>query len=116
MGKGTPSVEPRPRDKIDEALKVVEALKASGALGDGAYFKCLVSLAYEYILVEEDQFALVLISKAPVEYYKTVQPQQMEEDPMYGDLVVLLAYKLVQMGVVDGSDDLYPPTMGPANA
>lgn len=106
----------RKKNELDDALRMVEEMHKTGALDDSVWAKCLVSLAYEYILVEEDQFALVLISKAPVEYYKTVQPQQMEEDPMYGDLVVLLAYKLVQMGVVDGSDDLYPPTMSPANA
>ena len=75
-----------------------------------------MSLAYEYCLAEEDQLALVMLTKAPPEYYQTVQPQQMEADPQYRDLVILLAYKLIQMGVVDGSEEVHTPTMAPGPA
>jgi len=115
MGEGTPTVA-RPRDQVDGALKVVESIRATGAMSDGAYYKCLVSLAYEYVLADEDQMALVLLSKAPEDYYRVVQLQQMSEDSMYRDLVILLAYRLVQMGVVDGTEDSLPPTMAPAKA
>jgi hypothetical protein len=40
----------------------------------------------------------------------------MEEDSMYKDLVILLAYKLVQLGLVGETDELYPPTMPGARA
>ena len=116
MGEGTPTVEPRPKDKVDSALKMIEDIRKTGSLSDGAYHKCLVSLAYEYCLVDEDQMALVLLAKAPPEYYQTVQPQQMEVDEQYRDLVVLLAYKLIQMGVVDGDQETHVPTMAPAKA
>jgi hypothetical protein len=95
---------------------MIEDIRATGTLSEGAYHKCLVSLAYEYCLAEEDQMALVLLSKPPAEYYKTVQPQQMEADAQYRDLVILLAYKLIQMGVVDGSEDVHVPTMPPGVA
>lgn len=116
MGEGTQTVAPRPRDEVDKALKVVEEIRKTGAMSDGSYYKCLVSLAYEYALAEEDQMALVLLAKAPPDYYKTVQPQQMDADKQYSDLVVLLAYKLIQMGVVDGSEEVHVPTMPPGLA
>jgi len=108
--------ERRPRDQVDEALRLIEEIRASGTLSDGSYFKCLVSLAYEYVLVDEDQLALVLISKAPPEYYRVTQPQQMEVDSMYRDLVVFLAYELIQMGVIDDDTPTLAPTMAPAQA
>ena len=116
MGEGTPRVETRTKDKVDGALKMIEDIRKTGTLSDGAYYKCLVSLAYEYTMAEEDQMALVLLSKAPAEYYKTVQPQQMEVDSAYRDVVILLAYKLIQMGVVDGAEDVHTPTMKPGVA
>jgi hypothetical protein len=102
------------REKADAALKVVEDIYKTGSMSDGSYYKCLVSLAYEYCLADEDQMALVLISRAPAEYYRVVQPQQMEVDSQYRDLVVLLAYRLIQMGVVD--ENPHVPTMAPAEA
>lgn len=116
MGEGAPRVVTRKKDEIDAALKVVETLHSSGAMSDGSWAKCVVSLAYEYTMIEEDQMALVLLARPPVEYYQTVQPQQMEADDQYRDLVILLAYKLIQMGVVEGADDVHTPTMAPANA
>ena len=116
MGEGTPRVEPRTKDKVDQAFKMIEDIRKTGTLSDGAYHKCLVSLAYEYCLAEEDQPALVMLTKAPPEYYQTVPPQQMEADPQYRDLVILLAYKLIQMGVVDGSEEVHTPTMAPGIA
>ena len=106
----------RKRDEIDAALKMVEEMHKTGALSEGVWAKCLVSLAYEYALAEEDQMALVLLVKAPPEYYKDVQPQQMDADAQYRDLVILLAYRLVQMGVVDGAEEVHPPTMAPGRA
>lgn len=109
MGEGTSRV--RPRDEVDKALKMIEEMYKTKAFSDNVYYKCLVSLAYEYCMAEEDQLALVLLAKAPPEYYKVVQPQQMEADAQYRDLVILLAYRMVQMGVVDGADEVHVPTM-----
>jgi hypothetical protein len=116
MGEGTQRVEPRTKDKVDAALKMIEDIRKTGTLSDGAYYKCLVSLAYEYCMAEEDQLALVLLAKAPAEYYKVVQPQQMEDDASYRDLVILLAYRIIQMGVVDGAEEVHAPTMPPGIA
>jgi hypothetical protein len=40
----------------------------------------------------------------------------MRDDRLYAELVVLLSYKLIQMGVVDGSEQIVTPTMAPARA
>lgn len=116
MGEGTPRVEPRSKDKVDQALKMIEDIRKTGTLSEGAYYKCLVSLAYEYCLADEDQLALVMLAKAPPEYYKVVQPQQMEADAQYRDLVILLAYRIVQMGVVEGTEEVHVATMPPGLA
>lgn len=113
---GNETTEPRPRDKVDGALDAVEKIRAANAMADDVYHKCLVSLAYEYILVDETEVALVLLNRPGTEYYEKVQSKQMEEDELYRQLVVLLAYKLIQAGLVEGSDSLYPATMPAARA
>lgn len=85
-------------------------------MGDDVYHKCIVSLAYEYICADLQQEGLVQLSRVPVAYYQDVQLRHMQEDSMYAELVVLLSYKLIQMGIVDGSETLVVPTMAPARA
>lgn len=107
----------RTKDEVEVALKQIEAIKKTpGAMSDEVYHKCLVSLAYEFICADEQQAGLVQLSRVPIGYYQDVQLKQMREDKMYAELVVLLSYKLIQMGVVDGSDKLFVPTMPLAEA
>lgn len=106
----------RPKDQVEQALKTVDQIHDSGAMPDDVYYKCLVSLAYEYIQADDHQAGLVLISKCPPSYFQDVQPGQMQEDGLYRDVVVLLAYKLIQLGVVTGDVDLYAPTQAGAQA
>jgi len=83
---------------------------------DDSYHKCLVSLAYEYFRAGEDQVGLIILNRIPASYYETVQYQQMLDDASYRDLVLLLVYRMIQMGVVQGADDLYVPNQAPAQA
>jgi hypothetical protein len=110
--------QPRLRTKpeVDAALLMIEKIKASGTMGEDVYHKCIVSLAYEYICADEQQEGLVQLARVPPSYYENVQLRQAREDKGYADLVVLLSYKLIQMGVVEGSEKIYVPTMAPARA
>lgn len=106
----------RKKEDLNGALATVERIFKSGTMDKDVYHKCLVSLGFEYICADEQQEGLVLISRVPISYYQDVQLKQMREDKMYAELVVLLSYKLVQMGVVDGSEKLFAPTMPVAEA
>lgn len=103
-------------EEIDAALKTVEDIYKSEAMTREVYHKCLVSLAYEYILADAQQQGLVQLARVPASYFEDYQLPQMREDKMYAELVVLLSYKLIQMGVVDGADEVVAPTMAPARA
>jgi len=106
----------RSKDEVDVALKVVEDLFRAGSLEEAVYYKLIVSLAYEYFCCDEQQEALVHISRVPAAYFELHQLDQMRQDGMYAELVVLLSYKMIQAGVMEGSDDLIQPTMPVANA
>lgn len=106
----------RNKEEVDIALMQIEKIYAQHVMSDAIYYKCLVSLAYEYICANEHQEGLVQISRVPVSYYQDVQLQHMREDKSYAELVVLLSYRLIQMGVVEGSENLHVPTMAPARA
>jgi hypothetical protein len=108
--------ETRPRDKLDRALDAIDRLHESKALNDDVFNKCLVSLAYEYLQVEEVQFALVILNRVPALYYEKIQLAQMEDDPLYNKLVIYLAYKLIQVGVVDSPEGLFKATQPIARA
>ena len=106
----------RSREEVDSALKTIEEIKKQGVMSDDVYHKCLVSLAFEYACADQQQECLVQLARVPASYYKDVQLKHMREDSMYRDLVVLLSYKLIQMGVVDGSEEIKGPMMAPARA
>lgn len=106
----------RKKEEVDGALATIEKIFKSGAMESQVYYKCLVSLAYEYILADAGQEGLIQLSRVPPAYFKDYQLAQMKADSMYSDLVVLLSYKLIQMGVVDGSDEVVVPTMTQARA
>lgn len=110
--------QPRLRDKreIDSALKTIEEIYKKGAMGADMYYKCIVSLAFEYACADEQQECLVQLTRVPVTYYQNTQPGHMRDDRLYAELVVLLSYKLIQMGVVEGSEQIVTPTMAPARA
>lgn len=113
---GNETTETRPRDKIDTALETVEKIHNFGAMADDVFFKCLTSLAYEYVMVEELDIGLMLLNRCGGDYFKDVQPKQMDEDEKYRELVIRLAYKLIQFGVVDGSELLTVATQAAAKA
>lgn len=106
----------RSKEEVDKALQVVEQLRKTEVMGQDVYHKCLVSIAYEYVMADLLEEGLMQLSRVPADYYRDVQPRHMEDDSMYRDLVVILAYRLIQAGVVENSDPVSTPTMPMARA
>lgn len=103
------------KEQIDQSLLDVEKMRQSGGFTDDLYHKLLVCVAYEYLVAGEQQQGLVQLSRIPPSYFLDVQMGQMAEDRSYRDLVVLLSYRLIQLGVVDTEEHMQP-TMAPAEA
>lgn len=107
----------RTKEAIDAAFKLVESLAGKeGGLDDSVYRKCTICLAHEYSLINDMDMVQYLIAKVPKEYYENVQLRQMAEDETYREVVILLAYTLIQRGLVAGSDDIWQPTQSAARA
>src|SRR4051812_16870084 len=106
-------MKPKPirrKEEIDASLKMIEEMHKQ-VMSDDVYHKCVVSLAYEYLMAGEQQEGLRQIMRVPVGYYQDVQLKQMRDDEMYRDLVVLLSYRLIQLGVVEGADRVIEPNI-----
>ena len=91
--------------RIDEMRSVVERYKTEGLDAD-SYNKCLVCLSYEYLQAGCELDAINILASVPVEYFENVQLKQMEEDAMCNSLVINLSYKLIQAGLVEGTDEI----------
>jgi hypothetical protein len=107
---------PRTKQQIDASYKLVSNLSEQDRLDKNLTYKCLISLAYEYTLIDDMATSCYLISKCPKSYFETSQLQQMAEDSTYEEDVILLTYALIQRGLVDGSDKVFVPNMQPGRA
>ena len=87
--------------KNELALEALNEIKASNMLDQDMCYKCLVELAYTSFKDGDVQDCLELLGRVSPDYYKNKQFDHMSEDESYKDSVIYLAYKLIQMGVVD---------------
>lgn len=101
--------------EVESVLMDVEEMYRMGAMPQEAYHKCMVSLAAEYLEHDDLDRCLELLNKCPPSYYMETQPQQADEDSMFAEVVIKMAYKLVKMGVV-GMDLDVEPNMPEAEA
>lgn len=93
-------------DKAKLAMKAIDDMKANESLGQDDYCKCMIELAYSFFKEDDLDSCLQSIGKCPPEYFKEGQYKQMLEDEVYKDTVIYLAFKLVQMGIVDVGYDI----------
>jgi hypothetical protein len=105
----------RTKEEVDSAFELIETLSGKHGMEPDSYHKCICSLAYEYSLIDCLDTTQYLLSKCPKEYFETVQLRQMDEDENYRGVMVMLAYTLVQRNLVEGVDEVFQPTMAPAN-
>lgn len=102
-------------DEVGACLKSVEDMYAAGGLPEEAFYKCLVTLASEYIVNQGDiDNAMILLNRCPPSYIGKILPLQMKHDGMFAAVVLELTNKIVQYGIIDV--ELHPPTMPPATA
>lgn len=66
----------------------------SGTIQPASYYKGVVCVAYEYACVDDLDQAQSLLMCVPMAYYRSVQKQQVAEDPNYKKVVSGLARKL----------------------
>lgn len=106
--------------EVEAYLASVESMKTKGQLGDEDYFKCLVSLAWEFLNCggQGERRAYSLLNKVGPDYFLPggVCTKQGLEDAAYGVLLVKMAFKLLQYGLVGGDENIYGATQKPGQA
>ncbi|MGH7703154.1 MAG: hypothetical protein ACREMO_08665 [Gemmatimonadales bacterium] len=102
-------------EDLSAAAAQVEQMHDAGALPAPAYHKCLATLASEHLCRRHDtEAALILLNRCPPDYFRATIAEQMREDQLFADVMLELSYRLVQLGVADGSP--VRPTQLPADA
>jgi hypothetical protein len=82
-------------------LKTIQEMKDNGALDEDLYCKCLVELAYAFLKKGEFDDCVQTVGKCNPKYFGDKQLEHMIEDQVYREIVIYLAYKFVQLGVVE---------------
>lgn len=93
-------------EKSRLAVKSIDEMKASDALDNDSYCKCMVELSYNFFKDGDVDSCIQMIGKCSPEYFKSKQLQHMQEDEVYKDTVIYLAFKFVQMGLVEAGLDV----------
>jgi hypothetical protein len=104
-----PSMRASP-EEVRSATKQVEDMYLAGTLPELSYYKCLVTLASEWLINHENtDEALILLNQCPATYYSDILGAQLKQDVLFAKVVVELVHKIIQYGIVDY--ELYEPTM-----
>lgn len=101
--------------KVEESISAVTKMYRDKILPEEDYYRCMVSLAYEYAIGDKVLQAASIAQGIPRDYYQKVQHQQMLEDPNYAYISYSLALALFQAGYVH-IGEIPAPTMGAATA
>lgn len=102
------------RETLEKALKGIAQLRDAGVMPDSAYYKSIVSLAYEFAVGEDMPRAVSLLQNIPHEYFENEHIEQMTADPDFMVVCFTLAMRLVDAGYVDitaGVKTNQPPAM-----
>jgi hypothetical protein len=101
-------------EEVEGLVRDIEVMYDTGALTDNSYYKCMVSMASEYITNHSDaDNCLVLLNRCPPEYFQFTIKKQMEEDNDFFAIMLEMTYKLVKFGIIEGDTQ---PTMSLASA
>lgn len=98
-------MEQRTNAVIAKAATDFAQLRAERVIDDNLYFKCLVSLAYEYAENQENEQCARLLFQCPPDYFSQVLPRQVQEDKLYRDCVIRLTYNLIRAGYIEFAKD-----------
>ena len=86
-------------DELEGVEGMLERMAQSGALDPNSYYKCMASLASDYVVRHLDiEKGLVILNKLPPEYFDGVIVQQMEAERVFAEAMVVMFYRLQQLG------------------
>lgn len=94
------------KDSSELSIKSIDKLKNSGTLDDNLYFKVCVELAVKFFKDGDLDACLQAVGRCSPEYFQGPALKQMEEDSVFADNMVYLAYKLIIMNCVDVGYDV----------
>ena len=85
---------------LEDAQAHVEQMYIKGALQPDSYYQCIVTLASDFLCKHHDaERALVLLNRCPPEYFDDTLPIQADGDFLFGEAVIALSYRLIQLGI-----------------
>jgi hypothetical protein len=62
--------------------------------------RCLLSLAYEYLIMDMEEEAMKLLRQADPEYFKDQLSKDMKEIPNMDIIVMSISSKLIELGII----------------
>ena len=86
-------------DYIDKVYDDVKDLFQNGSLEKDIFYKCLISLAFEYLCISDMSNCVHLIAECDTHYINVVMSEQMDEDPKFKSLVIKLVDVLDRSGL-----------------
>lgn len=95
-------------EKTKLAIKAFDELKNSDLLDIDSYHKCLVELSYNTFRDGDLDACIQTIGRVSPDYFLTKQVEHMLEDENYKNMVLYMAYKFIQMGVVEAGLEINP--------
>lgn len=98
-------------DQLEKSLLTVSLSYLKGELSENVYFMCLVCAAHDFLYEGQIERGEALLRIPPLSYYRDVQLGQMEEDERYNEIVIRISYRLIQLGLAVGSEELFVPNM-----
>jgi hypothetical protein len=90
--------------KID--IQAIEDMKNNHVLDEDLYCKCMVEMAYNLFREGDVDGCLHAINKCNPSYFNDKQLVHMQEDIVYKNIVIYLACKFIQIGLVE--TDVHP--------
>lgn len=98
-------------DYIDKVYDDLKTLYLEDGLQDSLYFKGLITLAYEYIILADISNCVHLISECDSYYLNNILETQMEEDPKFKEVVIKLVDILEKAGIpldsIESEDEVF---------
>jgi hypothetical protein len=96
------------RAQAEQLLAACREMHQKGELPDKAYYKCVVCVAFEYLLGQETDEGMTVLFLCPPSYFKNEMEAQMREDPAFAKIGQLVYDILEAKGLLDLSSDLKP--------
>jgi hypothetical protein len=85
----------RAEKEVSEGVLALSAVYGTNP-PDAFYWKALLTFSYRLFVLDGVDEGMKLLATMPVQYFRTVLPQQMEDDPGFGELAKRVSAKLIE--------------------